>query len=97
MGRTSRLWLDGGHRPPGYVADAVAELLPGGLVALAARTPDPSATNLNDGSWIFTWRGPQRETFVHRGSHGSSTAQQRSAIATAEAVPVYTGGRLDPG
>lgn len=32
-------WLDGGHRVPGYVADALTEFLAGGLVALAGQDP----------------------------------------------------------
>lgn len=32
-------WLDGGHRVPGYVADALTELLTGGLAALADQDP----------------------------------------------------------
>lgn len=32
-------WLDGGHRVPGYVADALTGLLAGELVALADQDP----------------------------------------------------------
>lgn len=32
-------WLDGGHRVPGYIADALTELLAGGRVALADQDP----------------------------------------------------------
>lgn len=39
MARMGDCWLDFGHRVPGYVADALTELLAGGLVTLADQDP----------------------------------------------------------
>lgn len=39
VARLGDCWLESGHRVPGYVTDALTELLAGGLVVLADQDP----------------------------------------------------------
>lgn len=50
-------WLENGHRVPGYVTDALTELLAGGLVALADQDPYSlqRATLTDTGTARYDW------------------------------------------
>jgi hypothetical protein len=39
VARVGDCWLESGHRVPGYITEALTELLAGGLVALADQDP----------------------------------------------------------
>ncbi|MGH3837590.1 MAG: hypothetical protein ACRDSF_18095 [Pseudonocardiaceae bacterium] len=60
--QASGCWLDSGHRVPGYVADALTQLLAGGLVALADQDPYGMRrlTLTDSGATRYTWLCQQR-------------------------------------